>query len=94
MLAHHGRRKHEYSLKLFIIKDLNGGGHSLQRTRLWIEFPANREKYREFSQLRYKNLAGHSVIRLNMHQLSPSMSNPRVERNREISLRYQGIVFP
>jgi hypothetical protein len=50
MLAHHGRRKQKYSSKLFIIKDLNGGGWSLQRTRLWIEFPANREKYREIHE--------------------------------------------
>jgi len=64
------------------------------RTALCIEFPANRENYREITQTWYKNLAIHSVIKLNIHWLSPSMSNPRVERNREISLRYQGIVIP
>ncbi len=43
------------SRKLLII-NIDGGGWSLQRTALWAEFPANREKYREISEIRSKSL--------------------------------------
>jgi hypothetical protein len=64
------------------------------RTVLWAKFPANREKYREFSQICPQILTTLSAIMLNMHGLCLWISYTRAKRNREISPLYQGIAFP
>ena len=43
----------------------NGGGPSLKRTLLRSEFPANREKYREISEIRFKSLPEQVFMVLN-----------------------------
>jgi hypothetical protein len=44
---------------------LRGGGWSLVRTVLLSEFPANREKYREISEIRFKSLPEQVYMMLN-----------------------------
>jgi hypothetical protein len=66
---------------------LYGGGWSLERTVLCIEFPANREKYREICEFRPRSLPAKFSMILNTSEFSL--------RNHEfLSSTEQGIITP
>jgi hypothetical protein len=53
-----------------LILNIHGGWPSLERTRLWVEFPANREKYREISEIRFKSLPEQVYMMLNPREFA------------------------
>jgi hypothetical protein len=71
-----------------------GGGLSLVRTVLWAEFPANREKYREIHGFGLRIRPVEFSMSLNIIGLLLLNINSSAAPNRELSLMYQGTVFP